>query len=233
MSNRSRPFIARAGATMLALAALLGASGCIRLLPDPGKPPAVVNLRADPDLTRAREQARFTVGIGLPTMPAALAGSQVTAVREDGSYAYVEGVRLASVAPLSIQNVILETFDRVGPVRAAVRAVTIARPDYEIHFDIARFDVTVPERGRQPGVARIEGTVRLVEVLTGRPLASTYLAAEAPADRGGPAEAARGLEGATRVLALQAMNWTVTTARAFHASRQPAPSAPPARNPAP
>jgi ABC-type uncharacterized transport system auxiliary subunit len=203
----------------LAGVALAGLGGCIRLLPDPGKPPAVVSLRADPGLVRAAAPAPFSVGIGLPVLPAALAGSQVAAVREDGSYAFVEGVRLASVAPLSIQNVVLETFDRLGNTRAAVRAVTIARPDYELHFDVAAFDVTLPPGGRRPGVARIQATARLVEVMTGKPIASTVLAADAPAARGRPTEAARGLEAATRAMALEANRWVLATAGAAHASR--------------
>jgi ABC-type uncharacterized transport system auxiliary subunit len=206
------------GVVVAALSTLMLVGGCIRLLPDPGKPPAVVAMRADPGLARLPTTAPFTIGIGLPTLPAVMSGTQIAVLREDGTYAYIERLRLAAHAPLSIQNVILETFDRAGATRAAVRAVTIARPDYELHFDVSAFDVTEPE-GRRDGIARIEATARLIEVYTGKPLAAQVFRATAPAERGRPAEAIRALEAATRILARDAMMWSVQTGTPYHASK--------------
>ena len=104
-------------------------AGCITLLPKPGKPPAVVAMRADPTVPLQAQQYPFTVGIGVPTMPAILLGNQIAVIRKDRTFAYVDGLRFSASAPLSIQNVVLETFDLAGSTRAAVRAVTIARPD--------------------------------------------------------------------------------------------------------
>lgn len=151
-------------------------------------------------------------------MPALLASNKIAVRGDDGAYGYVDRLQLSAAAPQTIQNVILETFDRAGGVRAAVRALTVARPDYEVHFDVNAFEVTEPDGG-QPGIARIESGVRLVEVTTGRPLASTIILAEVPAPRGERTVPARALEKATRQLALQAMNWTVRTATPIHASK--------------
>jgi ABC-type uncharacterized transport system auxiliary subunit len=199
-------------------AGLLCTGGCISLLPDPGKPPSIVTMRANPDLTRVRQAAPFSMGIGLPMLPAILATNKVAVRNEDGSYAYVDRLVLSASAPDTIQNVVLETFDRAGAAKAAVRALTVARPDFELHFDVNAFEVTQPE-GRRPGVARIEAGVRLVEVYTGKPVAATIMRAEVPAPRGERTVPARALEQATRKLAEDAMNWSVATATPIYASR--------------
>jgi ABC-type uncharacterized transport system auxiliary subunit len=206
------------GASLFLFASVMATSGCITLLPKPGKPPSLVTMRADPSLVRSQAPAPFSMGIGLPTMSAILATNKVAVRLENGTYAYVDRLILSAAAPQTIQNVILETYDRAGASRAAVRALTVARPDYEIHFDINAFEVTQPE-GRQPGVARVEAGVRLVEVYTGKPLAATVILVEVPAPRGDRTTPARALETATRQMAVQAMNWSVQTATPFYASR--------------
>jgi ABC-type uncharacterized transport system auxiliary subunit len=206
------------GMSCFLLASTLATSGCITLLPKPGKPPTLVTMRADPALVRSQTPAPFTIGIGLPTMSAVLASNKIAVRGEDGDYAYVDRLILSAAAPQTIQNVILETYDRAGAARAAVRALTVARPDFEVHFDINAFEVTQPE-GPNDGIARVEAGVRLVEVYTGRPLAATILLVEVPAPRGDRTVPARALETATRQMALQAMNWSVRTATPFYASR--------------
>ncbi|OYU75025.1 MAG: hypothetical protein CFE32_15815 [Alphaproteobacteria bacterium PA3] len=193
-------------------------AGCITLLPKPGKPPAVVAMRADPTVPRQAQQSPYTVGIGVPTMPAILLGNQIAVMRKDRTFAYVDGLRFSASAPLSIQNVVLETFDLAGSTRAAVRAVTIARPDYELHFDVSDFQVTEPQ-GRTKGMARIEATARLIDVYSGKPLASKVIVGEAIAARGDVTQPARALEQATRSFAIKAMQWAVEAADADYASK--------------
>ena len=210
--------VARLSAGLLLVTSLTLTSGCITLLPKPGKPPSLVVMRADPSLVRSQTPAPFSIGVGLPTMSAILATNKVAVRAENGTYAYIDRLILSAAAPQTIQNVVLETYDRAGAARAAVRALTVARPDYEVHFDVNAFEVTQPE-GRTPGIARVEAGVRLVEVYTGRPLASTVILVEVPAPRGDRTVPARALEIATRQMAVQAMNWSVRTATPFYASR--------------
>jgi cholesterol transport system auxiliary component len=210
--------IKRFGIGLIGLSALLMSSGCITLLPKPGKPPTIVTMRADPALTRAATPAAFSMGVGFPVMPAILATNKIAVRTEGGSYAFVDRLILSASAPDTIQNVVLETFDRAGAAKAAVRALTVARPDYELHFDVNAFEVTEPD-GRRPGVARVEAGVRLVEVSTGKPLASTVILSEVPAPRGDRTVPARALEEATRKMALEAMNWSIRTATPLYASK--------------
>jgi ABC-type uncharacterized transport system auxiliary subunit len=210
--------VVRFGAISLATASLLVSAGCVTLLPKPGKPPSIVTMRADPTLVRAPQPAPFSMGIGLPTLPAILASNKVAVRQDDGSYAYVDRLVLSATSSQTIQNVVLETFDKAGAVTAAVRALTVARPDFEVHFDVNAFEVTLPE-GRKPGTARVEAGVRIVEVYTGRPLASTVITTEVQAPRGNRMVPAVALEAATQQMAVQAMNWSVRTALPFHASR--------------
>ncbi len=204
---------------LIAIASLtVPLAGCITLLPKPGKPPAIVAMRADPMVPQQAQQYPFTIGIGEPTMPAILLGNQVVVLRKDRTFAFVEGLRFSASAPLSIQNVVLETFDLAGSTRAAVRAVTIARPDYELHFDVSDFQVTEPQ-GRTKGTARIEATARLIDVYSGKPLASKVIVGETIAARGDVTQPARALEQATRSFAIKAMQWAVIEANADYASK--------------
>jgi ABC-type uncharacterized transport system auxiliary subunit len=167
---------------------------------------------------RVSSPAPFSIGIGYPTVPALLATNKVAVRMDGGSYAFVDRLILSASAPDTIQNVVLETFDRAGAAKAAVRALTVARPDYEVHFDINAFEVTQPD-GRQPGIARVAAGVRLVESATGKPLASTVILSEVPAPRGDRTVPAIALEAATRKMAQEAMTWTIRTATPFYASR--------------
>jgi ABC-type uncharacterized transport system auxiliary subunit len=178
----------------------------------------VVALRADPNTARLSVQSPFSIGIGEPTLPSILQSDDVTVMRKDKTYAYVEGLKLSATTGVSIQNVVLETFDRAGASVAAVRAVTIARPDYEVHFDVSDFQVTEPQ-GRKKGVARIEATARLIEVYSGKPLASSVIVGEALATRGDVTQPARALELATRAFALKAMTWSLEAINADQASK--------------
>ena len=216
METMMRP--QRLGSFLVLAMAVTPLSGCITLLPKPGKPPLVVALRADPNTARLSVQSPFSIGIGEPTLPSILQGDDVTVMRKDKTYAYVEGLKLSATTGVSIQNVVLETFDRAGATVAAVRAITIARPDYEVHFDVSDFQVTEPQ-GRKKGVARIEATARLIEVYSGKPLASSVIVGEALATRGDVTEPARALELATRAFALKAMTWSLEAINADQASK--------------
>jgi ABC-type uncharacterized transport system auxiliary subunit len=210
--------VVKSAASLFLVAGMLATSGCITLLPKPGKPPTLVTMRADPSLIRTPNPAPFSIGVGLPTVSAALASNKIAVRSDTGAYAYVDMLILSATAPQTIQNVVLETFDRAGAARAAVRALTVARPDYEVHFDINAFEVTEPE-GRRPGIARIEAGVRLVEVYTGQPIAATIIKVEVPARRGDRTIPAQALERATQQMAVEAMNWSVRSATPFYASR--------------
>lgn len=210
--------VIRSALGIIAISGAALSGGCITLLPKPGKPPSVVTMRADPAIVRTTTPAPFSMGIGLPMMPALLATNKVAVRQEGGTYAFVDRLILSASAPDTIQNVILETFDRAGAAKAAVRALTVARPDFEVHFDIIAFEVTQPE-GRTPGIARVEAGVRLVEVYTGKPLASTVIKSEVPARRGDRTTPALALEAATQRMALEAMTWSIRSAAPFYASR--------------
>lgn len=197
------------------IAPLIG--GCVSLLPKPGKPPITVPLRASQDVVRKAQQAPFTIAVGMPNMPRSLSGSQVAAIQDDGSIAYIERLALASNAANSIQNVILGTFDKAVAFRSAVRASANARADYEIILDVSRFEVTLP-KWRTAGVANVEITARLVDVKLRRPLASRIFTSSAPAEHGDASNAALALETATQTISVEIMDWAISAGRAFYQS---------------
>lgn len=206
---RSTSFLA-----ILALTASLGA--CIRVFPDPPPPPLIFALRADPGLNAAANPVPVTLGIAAPTLTSALAGSDLAALRPDGSYAYIKGVRWTAATPDALQSLLLETADRSNLVRSAIRTAASARSDYTLQFDVATF---VLERARKSGTAKIEGTARLISTVDRRVVGSTFIAVEGDAGLDGPADAARALEAVAQSAALEAVTWASAAAKVDQLSK--------------
>lgn len=193
-------------------------TGCVSVLPKPGSSPIIVPLRASNSVDRAASQAPFSIAVGLPVMPHALAGVEVTALQSDGSIAYVEGVKFASPAPIGIQSIILGTFDKAVAFRASSRTSSTARSDFELALDVNVFEVTMPQR-REAGTAKVEATARLIEISTRRPLATKIFTSSVPAPAGDANQPALALELATQNMALEIMTWAQSTGRAFSETR--------------
>ncbi len=194
-------------AAALVLPIALG--GCISVLPKPGKPPVIAQLRGG-DIPINSQKAPFTISIGVPIMARAIGGDRVAVVTENSAIAYVDGLLLSATAPISIQNVILETFDKSQAFKAVARGGTNSRADFELLFDVSRFDVTEP-RSRRDGVASINITARLIDTQTRRPLAIRQFSANAGAKRGSVTEPALALEAATQKVSQDILNWTLET----------------------
>ena len=194
---------------ILALTTISVLGGCISLLPKQGKPPVIAQLRAG-DIRASETQVPFTISIGQPIMARAIAGERIAVAAENSGILYVDGLLLAAIAPISIQNVILDTFDKSMAFRAVVRGGTNSRADFEILFDVARFDVTQP-KSRQDGSANIVITARLIDVTTRRPLAIRQFSANAPARRGDVTEPALALEAATRKISTEILAWAISS----------------------
>lgn len=207
---------------ILALGTISLLSGCISLLPKQGKPPVIAQLRAA-NISLNATQAPFTISIAQPIMPRAIAGERIAVTGENSAILYVDGLLLAAIAPISIQNVILDTFDRSSAFRAVVRGGTNSRADYEILFDVARFDVTQP-KFRQDGTANITITARLIDVKTRRPLAIKQFSASAPAKRGNVTEPALALEAVTQKVSQEILNWSISSGLAFNQSSAALPA---------
>lgn len=215
-SKRGRPVSSFALALALSGLALTG--GCISLLPDPPKPVPVLPLQAAEGLRPVANPLPAAIGVMPPTMDRFFATNRVVVRDDDGSLAYLEGVRLSAPAIAALQSLMIQTIDRTQAARGAVRADSTARPEYEIHSDISIFEVTLPGSRRSDGVATIEGAVRLIRTVDGAVLGSRVIRATAPARRGQPVEAVRGLQAAAQDFNGQMIVWLLETAP------RPAPS---------
>lgn len=189
-------------------------SGCISLLPKPGKPPVIAQLRSG-EVGRIANQVPFTISVGVPIMARAIGGDKVAIITENSAIAYIDGLLLSATAPISIQNVILETFDKSLAFRAVARGGTNSRADFELLFDVSRFEVSEP-RARQNGLATIALTARLIDTQTRRPLAIRQFTATAAAKRGHVTEPALALEAATQNVSLEILNWAQSAGLAFN-----------------
>ena len=186
--------------------ALLPLGGCISLLPKPGKPSMVAPMLGEYKGDVFETAAPYSVAVDTPEMPAALSGSSVVALLNDGSYAYIEGLRLASPTPVAIQNIFISTFEKANAFLATTRGNTNVRATYELAIDVSRYEVTMPKWGKA-GTARIDASVRIIDVSTRSPIAAKTFSSTVPAIKGKPIQAANALEQATKTLAVDVMKW--------------------------
>jgi ABC-type uncharacterized transport system auxiliary subunit len=203
--------------SFLAIALLtISLGACIRVFPDPPPPPLIFALRADPNLSAGADPVPITLGIAAPSLTSVLAGSELAGMRQDGSYAYIKGVRWTAATPDALQSLLLETADRSNLVRSAVRTAATARSDYTLQFDVATF---VLERSRKSGTAKIEGTARLIGSVDRRVIATKYIAVSGDAGLEGPGDAARALEAVAQTAALEAVTWASAAAKVDQLSK--------------
>ncbi len=199
----------------LLLASSLVLTGCISLLPKPGKPPTIYPLSPIKDFQKYEDQVPFNISIGLPSLPRANSGIEIVAKQRNGTIAYIDGLNLASSAPISIQNIIIGTFDKSMAFRAVVRGLSATRPDFELFIDVAVFEVEMPYK-KSNGKAVIELTARLIDGKSRKPLAIKVFKAEQDAQKGDEEEAAIALEIATQNLSKELLDWSINAGRAYY-----------------
>lgn len=211
----------------LALLAAAGLSGCISLLPDSGPPPDIHRLTAPALALPADAKAQdWVIEIAAPTASKAIASDRLTLVTPDQGLAYVAGARWASDTPRLIQDLLVETLDSSGLVRAAARPSDGVRARFELRADISAFEVEQPAPGEAP-TAHVRLRVKLVDVnsrelIAARAFDERVLAGSA---RVGAIVAAlnTAAETAARAIAV----WSVDEGRLYAEARAAAPPAPP------
>jgi ABC-type uncharacterized transport system auxiliary subunit len=168
----------------LGMAALLSASGCVSILPEPMIPSALVSLPAD-RATRPALPLLADVAVYPPESSRAYAGADI-AVRSDQELIYLSDVRWSDAAPQLLQGAVANALSKAeGPGRAVVGQLG-ADVDYDLRWRIVDFSV-----GRETLPVHVEVQVSLIDSHTRRPVAQKSFTAEgSPTDRAPRARAA-------------------------------------------
>jgi ABC-type uncharacterized transport system auxiliary subunit len=199
---------------------LLFASGCsIGLLPKPAPAPIVYSLEAAPRGAMAAAKMspkNITVAVAEPTATRALTGRDIP-WRKDGALAYVEGANWEARNTDLLQTLLIDTIDRNGGVRGAIRSGD-GSANVELRWDVAAFEVD-EDHGLQ---AVFRTTVKLFDARTRQLIMTNEFDETAPLSDRSARVAAIALETAARAAALRIAAWTA----------QNAPEPPPEKRPA-
>lgn len=196
-----------ANTTGLVLVALLGLSGCVQL-PERGEPVRLV-----------APQIRVGADPSAPTVPWSLAvqrpisdqtrGSARVVVRVGGSrLAYFPGIAWLDEMPDMLQALLLQAFVDSGRIASVGRPGT-AQARYGLSTEVRRFDAVDDGRGL---TVELELQAALVEVRTGRMLATRVIASQAPVSGSGPDRLTEAFEAALEDLIAGVVGWTLSAA---------------------
>jgi cholesterol transport system auxiliary component len=183
---------------VLALApalALLG--GCVSLLPDPPPTPNLFDLRAQSAPVAAaslRSTSPLVLSVETPFASRMLSGAEI-AWRRDGVVAYVAQSLWTDRTPSLLQTLMVDTIDAQDIVRAAVRSGSGVRTDYEVQWELSRFEV---EEDGGTLTARFEASARVVELRTRRLVAEDRAVVAQPISDRSVRVATEALQGAAR-----------------------------------
>ncbi len=162
---------------VIAGAVILGAAGCVSVLPEPVIPSALITLPAD----RAKppgQPLQTDVAIYAPDASRAFAGADI-AVRDAQELIYLSDVRWGDTAPRLLQGAVIEALSQAGGAGRATPAQLGARVDYELRWRIV--DVSV---GREAAPVHAEVEASLMDATTRRVVAqSRFTSSAAPAGK--------------------------------------------------
>jgi cholesterol transport system auxiliary component len=183
--SRSAPTLA-AGLLCLALGGCALAAG--------SRPPTTYDLVAPRSFVAAHKAASWQLVVYEPTAIHALETDRLMVRPAADQVSYYKGVAWSDRLPRLVQARIIETFQNSG----AVKTVSATSGQYALATDLRAFQLDVSS-GK--AVAEIEIFAKLVNVNTGRTLASKSFSARVPAATDSPSDAIAALnQGFTEVL---------------------------------
>ncbi|HZP08060.1 ABC-type transport auxiliary lipoprotein family protein [Methyloceanibacter sp.] len=183
--SRSAPTLA-AGMLCLALAGCALAAG--------SRPPATFDLVAPRSFAATPRPASWQLVVYEPTAIHALETDRLMVRPTADQVSYYKGVAWSDRLPRLVQARIIETFQNSG----AVKSVSATNGQYALATDLRAFQIDVSS-GK--AVAEIEIFAKLVNLSTGRVIATKSFSARVPAATDSPGDAIAALnQGFTEVL---------------------------------
>jgi cholesterol transport system auxiliary component len=183
--SRSAPTLA-AGLVCLALAGCALAAG--------SRPPATFDLVAPRSFAATPRPASWQLVVYEPTAIHALETDRLMVRPTADQVSYYKGVAWSDRLPRLVQARIIETFQNSG----AVKSVSATNGQYALATDLRAFQIDVSS-GK--AIAEIEIFAKLVNLSTGRVIATKSFSARVPAATDSPGDAIAALnQGFTEVL---------------------------------
>jgi cholesterol transport system auxiliary component len=196
------------------LLAPLACAGCVSLLPEPPPPPRVYQLSALDGGQSPANASNVVVAVASPNASRAIGGGDIV-WRQNRELAFMERSAWDGAAVDLLQIMLIDTLDRSGAVRTAVRVGEGVRADFEIRWDIEVFEVR-EETGTLS--AHFAANARLIDVRTRAVIDDTRVHANAPiAERSGRV-AAEALQSAAQEGAGALSEWVRVKAQAIAVS---------------
>jgi ABC-type uncharacterized transport system auxiliary subunit len=200
-------------ARFVVLAPLLCAA-CVAVLPEPPPPARIYRLTATDTPTRAAVPVALVVAVAPPFATRMTAGTDIV-WRRDGELAVMDRGAWDGAAVDLLQTLLVDTIDRSGAVRSAVRVGDGARADLEPRWDVERFEV---EETGSSLTAHFAVNARVIDTRTRQVLEDYRTQTSAPiGDRSGRVAAAA-LEQAARAGAEALAVWVNVQAQTMAAS---------------
>lgn len=127
------------GRTLLMAGAALVLSGCITLLPESDGSALYRLTNHVPAGAEARHGAPV-VRVARPVAPRALSGDRVALDTGQGQLAYMAGVHWVSAAPVLVQELVIDAFDRRSSALAAARPDDGVATSWDLRLELRRFE---------------------------------------------------------------------------------------------
>lgn len=191
---------------ILISAGLLGLSACVQVWPEPTPAPDIFRLDARPNDLSGPARADLVIAIAEPTAPRELSGARLVVAQTDGRITYVAQAQWVDGAPALLQSLWVETLERSGKVKAAVRAGDGVRAGCEIAWDLHGFEGR--DAGRDGFSARVAISVKAVDPINREVRAQQSFESAIPAARG-RAALAGSLGEAAREVVREASQWAL------------------------
>jgi len=150
--------------TLLVAASAFALSGCISLLPE-AEPNALYRLSNHVPAEGIVDHDAPVVRIARPVAPRALASDRVALDTGEGRLAYMAGVNWVSAAPVLVQELVIDTFDRRSSALVAARPDDGVASSWDLRLEIRRFEA-VYDQGDN-AAPRIDVSIRARLIDTG------------------------------------------------------------------
>lgn len=190
---------------LVALGAAVLLSGCVSLLPKPPPPPMIYSLRAGQIAKMEGVPKDAVIGVAEPAAPRSVAGADIV-WRSDGAIAFMDRAAWDGAAPDLLQDLLIDTMDRRGGVRAVVRVGGGVRSDANLQWDVLAFEV-VEEGAKLEAVFSV--TARLVDLRTRAITHTERFEARAPISQRSGRAAAAALERAAGDASVKIADWAI------------------------
>ena len=179
----------------------LGLVGCA--LAAGSKPPTTYDLVATHSFTGTKNPAPWQLVIYEPTAASALDTSRLMVRPQADQVSYYKGIAWSDRLPRLVQTRMIETFQNSG----AVKAVSGSTGQYALATELRSFQIDVTS-GR--AAAEIDIFARLINVSTGRVVATKGFSARVPAASDAPGDAIAALNQAFTEVLQDTTTWVAS-----------------------